>query len=305
MDRERLLDAARSGRIMHALLIAGPAGSGRTALARQTAAAYLHLSDTHALLNCPDYCELTAPYAVDHLRDQVASLAMQAFSHGRRAFVLTDAHRMNANCQNALLKALEEPPADTLLVLAGSEAGLLPTIRSRCAIVRLGAGPIGEAAQHLEQEGVERERAASAAALADGVLGRARQLATEECAAFFEAAVRCFEAALFGGAPFSAAAALLKQPALPTGEKQKQEAVNAPLLLELWAGIARDALAGQVGGTADRVLAAKKLSERMAAAFTTAEIQGIIEMLGAGQRRLWFGASPAMTVDSLLAALKP
>ena len=159
---------------MHALLIAGPDGSGRAALAREAAAAFLAgVLGPDGLSACPDYRELSAPYGVDDIRTMTEAMAAQSFSHGRRAFVLLDAHLMNANCQNALLKSLEEPPADTLLLLEGHEPGLLPTIRSRCAVVRLGAEPPEAVAQALAAGGVDPARAANAAAWSGGVAGLA------------------------------------------------------------------------------------------------------------------------------------
>lgn len=127
VDRNRLLGCLRAGNVMHALLIAGPDGSGRAALAREAAAAFLAgVLGPDGLSACPDYRELSAPYGVDDIRTMTEAMAAQSFSHGRRAFVLLDAHLMNANCQNALLKSLEEPPADTLLLLEGHEPGCCP-----------------------------------------------------------------------------------------------------------------------------------------------------------------------------------
>ena len=304
MDRERLLACVREGKTMHALLIAGPEGSGRSALAREAAAAFLQGVDTaDRLSSCPDYEELSAPYTVEMIRLLVESLAAQSFSHGRRAFVLLEAHLMNANCQNALLKSLEEPPNDTLLLLAGNEPGLLPTIRSRCAIVRLGADAIETAAQALIAEGLDPARAAFAAAWADGVTGLARTFSADGYAAFRADAAACLETALFGGSPFAAAAALLRAPAAPTRGKQKQENVNAPLLLAAWQSLVRDALMARTDGAPAQNPDQKKLVARIAAAFTTARIQGIIELLGDGRRRLALGASGTLTTDAVLAAL--
>lgn len=304
MDRERLLACIREGKTMHALLIAGPAGSGRAALARAAAAAFLaDALGPGGLAACPDYQELAAPYAVEQIRALTESLAAQPFGHGRRAYALLDAHGMNASCQNALLKSLEEPPEDTLLVLAGNEPGLLPTVRSRCAIVRLGAQPMETAAQALADEGIDPARAAVAAAWADGVTSLARAYAADEYAAFRAAAAACLEAALFGGTPFPATAALLRAPVQPARGRQKQEAVNAPLLLQAWQSILRDALLLRTGGAPAQNPDQKKLAGRIAARFTTAQIQGIIEMLGDGLKRLAFGASGSMTVDAVLASL--
>ena len=56
-----------------------------------------------------------------------------------RVAIIGDAHRMNDDAQSALLKTLEEPPSGTTLILvADDEERLLPTVRSRCAKVRLG-----------------------------------------------------------------------------------------------------------------------------------------------------------------------
>lgn len=304
MEREKLLSCVRAGRVMHALLIAGPEGSGRAALARAAAAAYLtDVLGPDGLAACPDYQELAAPYAVERIRLLAESLAAQPFAHGRRAYVLLEAHHMNASCQNALLKSLEEPPGDTLLVLSGSEPGLLPTVRSRCAIVRLGAAPAEAAARQLAGEGIDPARAALAAAWADGVEGLARRYAADAYAAFRAEAADCLAAALFCGAPYPAAARLLRAPVQAVQGRQKQETVNAPLLLEIWQSLLRDALVRRTGGAAARNPDQEKLAERIAARFTTAQIQGIIELLGDGLRRLAFGASGALTVDAVLAGL--
>lgn len=289
---------------MHALLIAGPDGSGRAALAREAAAAFLAgVLGPDGLSACPDYRELSAPYGVDDIRAMTEAMAAQSFSHGRRAFVLLDAHLMNANCQNALLKSLEEPPADTLLLLEGHEPGLLPTIRSRCAVVRLGAEPPEAVAQALAAGGADPARAANAAAWAGGVAGLARTLATDEHAAFRLDAAACLQTALFGGSPFAAAAALLRAPAVAPRPKQRQDVAAALLLLDVWQSLLRDALLLQTGGAGAQNPEQKKLVARMAATFTTARIQSMIGLLSDGLRRLAQGASGTLTTDAVLAAL--
>lgn len=304
MNRETLIRCIQSGQIMHAVLFAGPEGAGRGALARAAAAVYLFGEELpERLESCPDYMELQPPYAVEMIRTLTQSMAAQAFSHGRRAFALLDAHLMNASCQNALLKSLEEPPENTMLLLSGSEAGLLPTIRSRCAIVRLGAGSMAEVRALLEAEGVPPDRAALCAVWADGVAGMALRYAADAYQAFRADAAGCLETALFGGSPFSAAAQLLKSPAWETRGKQKQETANAPLLLEIWQSLMRDALLAQTGGAPLQNPDQKKLTDRMAQRFTTRRIQGIIHILSDGRRRLSLGASGQLTVDSVLAAL--
>jgi hypothetical protein len=76
------------------------------------------------------------------VRDLIADLALLPVEGGARVAIVEAAHRMNEDAQAALLKTLEEPPAGATIVLcADAEEPLLPTIRSRCARIRL--GPVG------------------------------------------------------------------------------------------------------------------------------------------------------------------
>ena len=77
------------------------------------------------------------PGTVRHLISQLALLPVEG---GARVAIVEQAHRMNEDAQNALLKMLEEPPAGVTIVLcADDDERLLPTVRSRCVRVRLGA----------------------------------------------------------------------------------------------------------------------------------------------------------------------
>ncbi len=76
------------------------------------------------------------------IRDLITELALLPVEGGARVAIVESAHRMNEDAQAALLKTLEEPPPATTIVLcADAEEPLLPTIRSRCARIRL--GPVG------------------------------------------------------------------------------------------------------------------------------------------------------------------
>jgi hypothetical protein len=73
----------------------------------------------------------------------VTELALLPVEGGARVAIIRESHRMNEDAQSALLKTLEEPPSrTTLILLADDEERLLPTVRSRCARIRLGTvGP--------------------------------------------------------------------------------------------------------------------------------------------------------------------
>jgi DNA polymerase-3 subunit delta' len=179
----------------HAWLFTGPAGSGRSVAARAFAAALqcrdggcgqchecrTALAGTHADVEVVTPSGLS--YSVAETRRLVARSAL-APSGGRwEVTVVEDADRFTEQALNALLKALEEPPARGVwLLCAPSAEDLLPTIRSRCRVVTLRIPPYDAVATHLESEGVERSMAAFAARAAQGHIGRARRLATDVAA---------------------------------------------------------------------------------------------------------------------------
>jgi DNA polymerase-3 subunit delta' len=93
-------------------------------------------------------------------------------------FVIAGADRMNDESQNALLKTLEEPaPFATYILISSAPGRLLPTIPSRCRMVRFGPVPPARIAALLEGEGVDPPTAAACARLAKGNVEGARFLA--------------------------------------------------------------------------------------------------------------------------------
>lgn len=302
----RLLDTVREGRAPHAILITGPEGSAAGALARRAAAVYCCGRDDVALLvSCPDYFELgPAPIPVDAIRQLQLSLVESAFS-GRRAAVLLDAHRMNAHAQNALLKTLEEPPENTLLLLSGLEAGMLLTIRSRCSTLRLGAEPEEEIRSALVEAGVPREMAALAARLSEGAPELAHAFADEAHAAYYEKAAALLFAALYESVPpYTRLAALLDEPLVKDKDAKSKAARQRPgaeFLLRVWLLLLRDILLAQYG--APLPPSAPQEAAQTAKRFTTGEIQGIIDRVLSARIRLGV-ANPSLTMDALITDIK-
>ena len=188
-----------------ALLLVGPASVGKTTLALDLAAGLLcHAAEPAArpcgacrscrLIDAGEHQDLHLlapegpgrqvrigdhedpdPGTVRHLLRELARLPVEGT---RRVAIVEGAHRLNEDAQNALLKTLEEPPSGATLVLCADEPErLLPTVRSRTAVLRL--GPVGVRAMEglLAERGVEPPRSARLARLADGRPGLALALA--------------------------------------------------------------------------------------------------------------------------------
>jgi DNA polymerase-3 subunit delta' len=102
-------------------------------------------------------------------------LSMKPFEGDMRIAILVDAHLMNPSAGNALLKMLEEPPEQTLLILtAGQSSDLLPTIVSRCQHIRF--NPIARTSLSealIQYHGFGMDEASTVAALAGGSFSRA------------------------------------------------------------------------------------------------------------------------------------
>ena len=318
--QDRLLNAIQQGRAPHAILISGPEGSGRRELARRCAALFCLGEDAPQRLgNCPNYYEIgEGAVKVDDIRTLLSSAAMQGFNGGQRAFVFVNAQLMSTQIQNTLLKTLEEPHSETMLILTGNEFGLLPTIRSRCVIERLSAGNVEETSRLLTQEGMQPQDALFYSLLADGILSRARAYATDEFRAFRAEAIRILERAIFDYAPFSDVADLVTslgaeteaeeeiddEPKTKGGKKKKRGDVQLSLsLLTIWVSVYHDALDETLGMRSPRNSDQSILIHNIASHFTTARIQGIIEMLSSSQQKLISGGSVYLTLDSVLAKL--
>ena len=119
-----------------------------------------------------------ATIKIAQIRALCETLSMKPYEARMRVVIITDAHAMNPSAGNALLKMLEEPPDRTILILtAPQRVDLLPTIVSRCQLVRF--NPITRrtiAAELVEEHGLEKQAASVLAAVSNGSLSRAKTL---------------------------------------------------------------------------------------------------------------------------------
>jgi len=106
-------------------------------------------------------------------------MSLRPMSGDRRIAIIDDADKMNAESANALLKTLEEPTANYLMILIASELdSILPTIRSRCQLIRFGRLSEDDIAELLLQQQLvdSEDQAIQIARLAEGSLKIANQL---------------------------------------------------------------------------------------------------------------------------------
>lgn len=163
----------------HAWLLAGPEGSGKAAFASQAAAELVGAPDAPSSGTHPDILHLQRepkdaaevkkaeegkPFAlarniaIDQIRAMQRALTTRPTMGLRRAVIIDPANDLETSAANALLKSLEEPPSGTFfLLVAHYPARLLPTIRSRCRVVRFRPtdGLVGADQESEEEESRE------------------------------------------------------------------------------------------------------------------------------------------------------
>lgn len=190
--------ASRPAAMTHAWLFTGPPGSGRSVAARAFAAAlqctesadpgcgqcpacHTVLAGTH-----PDVREVVPEglsISVAEMRALVQLAARRPATGRWQVLLIADADRLTEGAANALLKAVEEPPPQTVFLLCAPSdhpEDVPVTIRSRCRGVPLRTPPPEAIAEVLvERDGIEPEQARWAASVCGGHVGRARRLAQD------------------------------------------------------------------------------------------------------------------------------
>ena len=132
--------------------------------------------DIHLLSPLPDKRDIS----VDQLREMQRELSLRPYEAPRKACIIDPAERLNASSANSLLKTLEEPPGNALIILLTENAGmLLSTVRSRCQLIRFAPLSPEHVLSLLERSGMAPETAALVAPMSGGSLQKALELDNE------------------------------------------------------------------------------------------------------------------------------
>jgi len=184
------------GTTRHAYLFAGPPGLGRRTLALRFAQALNCPTPAGAGLPCGTcrdckqiesmrHADLSVVQAeteggilkVDQIRETRRMLTLKPYQANYRVALFLRFHEANDNAANALLKTLEEAPSYAVLILtADNPEQLLPTIVSRCEVLRLRPLRVEEVQRELENRGLESGRAKLIAHISGGRIGYAIRL---------------------------------------------------------------------------------------------------------------------------------
>ncbi|MBV9311489.1 MAG: hypothetical protein JOZ73_11685 [Solirubrobacterales bacterium] len=182
------------GKASHAYLFHGPAGAGKRRMARAIACELLSrgapdeesarrraLAGVHPDLTWVVPSGAHEILVSDIAEPVVAAAAKTPFESSRRVFVIERVDELGEEAANRMLKTLEEPPGYVHLILLTSRlAEVLPTVRSRCQLVRFDAPATERLVEELGSLGVAPETAVACARLSLGDANTARELASTD-----------------------------------------------------------------------------------------------------------------------------
>lgn len=202
--REFLRASIASGRVSHAYLFTGPAGSNKTAAAY--AFAQTILCKDHGCRTCDDCRRIerrkhpdvhfytpegAQGYLIEQIREIVSGVSLAPIRATGKVYILDRVDLLGVSAANAFLKTLEEPVEGVTFILLGrTREAVLPTIVSRCQVVPFRHIPAREAAGILSQKtGVTPEQARIAIEACNGSITRAMTFAKSAERAEFRARI--------------------------------------------------------------------------------------------------------------------
>ncbi len=214
---QRLLQLFKQQRVPHALLFYGPKGLGKTLLAQ--AFEQLLLCQTPSAIGACQQCRSCFLYqqqhhpdslhkggeeaiGIDDIREVSHFLDQTSHQKGKKVVTLFDVDKLQPGSANALLKTLEEPQGDAVLILVASHSNIIPTLKSRCFLVNIPLPPRNSVLTWLSQSLPLRTPqecqqglflAGGSPLLAKEIIGSELQGHVTWCSALLEGTTRAFD----------------------------------------------------------------------------------------------------------------
>jgi len=191
---ESLKKDLTTGQGVHAYLFSGPKGVGKRTLAALLGQGFLCSQAQKPCGQCPSCRRMLdgnhpdvmilkdeKSIKVDAVRELIRQASEHTYEGGKRIIMIHGAEKMTAQAQNSLLKTLEEPNEETVFLLTSDDATqLLPTIVSRCRVLKLHPWDEDYVEKALVKQGISAERARLAARVSYGSIGAAFERAADE-----------------------------------------------------------------------------------------------------------------------------
>ena len=174
--KKYITNSIKNDKVNHAYMFEGIDGIGKNLFAKEFGKLLINVDNVD---NSPDYINIEptgSSIKIVQIRELQSDIIIKPHSK-YKIYVINHAEKMTVESQNALLKTLEEPPEYAIIILVtNNKESLLPTIKSRCEIIKFLPISIMELKKYLMDRGVEEKRSALLANFSRGSIEKALEL---------------------------------------------------------------------------------------------------------------------------------
>ena len=174
--KKYIINSIRYNKINHAYMFEGIDGIGKNLFAKELGNILINTNNAE---NSPDYITIEPTgnsIKIAQIRELQSDIIIKPHSN-YKIYVINDAQKMTVESQNAFLKTLEEPPEYAIIILiTNNKESLLPTIKSRCEIIKFLPISIMELKKYLMDKGIDEKRALLLANFSRGSIEKALEL---------------------------------------------------------------------------------------------------------------------------------